>query len=300
MDLKGRTAVITGAASGIGYAMAERMASEGARVVLADVERATLDDATARLRSQGADVIGVLTDVSRFSELEALAERATSQYGNIHILCNNAGVSITGPSWELTTDDWNWVLDVNVGGVIHGVKAFLPAMMAHGEAAHVINTASISSFYGIGNHGPYCASKAAVLGFSQTLYHEMKAGMTNVRVSILCPGMVATRINQSWRNRPATHQSWSDREYNDAEFMARSDEFQQAGIPVSVVADRVREALDDGRFYIFTEDGAGHYIAGTAGQAAHGIDPYVVTWGEDLRPESERGIPPWGQRALQP
>ncbi len=300
MELKDRNVVITGGASGIGYAMAERFGREGARLVLADVEEKALDEAVARLKAGGVEAIGVVADVSRYADVEALAARATSAFGNVHILCNNAGVSITGPSWELTTDDWYWVWDVNVGGVIHGVKAFLPAMMAHGEPAHVINTGSISSFFGIGTHGPYCASKAAVLGFSQALNAEMRAGMTNVTVSILCPGMVATKINQSWRNRPSGHKPWSEREFKDTEFMARSDAFQGAGIPVEIVADRVREALDDGRFYIFTEDGAGHYIAGTTGQAAQGIDPYVITWGEDLRPERERGTPPWGSAVATP
>lgn len=294
-ELKGKVAVITGGASGIGLAMAERFGREGMRIVLADVEREALEAATAKLVAARVEAIGVKTDVTVAADVQSLEQEAVAAFGKVHLLCNNAGVSITGPTWELTRDDWYWVWDVNVSGVIHGIKTFLPGMLAHGEPAHVINTGSISSFNGIGNHGPYCSSKAAVLGLSQSLYSELKATMRNVGVSILCPGMVDTRIHQSWRNRPQEHQPWSDREFRNEEFMARSNEFQGSGIPAEVVAERVVDALRAKRFYIFTNDGSDRYIAGTAGRAATGADPFVVTWGEDLRPEAERGLAPWMQ-----
>lgn len=176
------------------------------------------------------------------------------------------------------------------------MKAFLPGMLAHGEPAHVVNTGSLASFNGIGHHGPYCSSKAAVLGLSQSLYSELKALVANVGVSVLCPGMVDTRIHQSWRNRPPAHEPWSDREFADEGFMAQSNAFQGAGIPASDVAERVIEALREKRFYIFTNPGSERYVAGTAGRAALGADPFVVTWGEDRRPESARGMAPWSEQ----
>lgn len=298
MKLTGGVAVITGGASGIGYAMAERFARDEMRLVLADIEAEALDAAVARLRGNGAEAIGVRTDVSNFSDLQKLEAEAVNAFGKIHLLCNNAGVSITGPAWEFSLDDWRWVMDVNLNGVIYGVKAFLPGMLGHGEPAHIVNTGSLASFNAIGDHAPYSTSKFAVLGFTQALYNEMKAGMTNVGVSILAPGMVATGINRSWRNRPDTDTPWSDREFADEQFMAYSDSFQGAGIPAEEVAERVVAAVESGKFYIFTEDGARHYVAASSGRAHTGENPFVVTWGEDRRPEDARGIAPWlGQMA---
>lgn len=293
VDLRNKVAVITGGASGIGYAMAERFARDGMKLVLADIEDGALQQAAATLREGGAEVIGVRTDVARYADLEALAACAVAAFGKVHLLCNNAGVSITGPAWEFSLDDWRWVMEVNVHGVIHGVKAFLPGMLAHGEPAHIVNTGSLASFNAIGDHAPYCTSKFAVLGFSQSLYAEMKARKTNVGVSILAPGMVDTGINRSWRNRPEGDKPWSDREFADERFMAHSDAFQGAGIPATEVAERVCEAVRDDRFYIFTEEGAPAYVAATGGRAFTGENPYVTTWGEDRRSEAERGTPPW-------
>lgn len=292
-EFRGRVAVVTGAASGIGLAMAERFASEGMKLVLADIEAEALERAAVRLREGGAEVTFLRTDVAKFGDLQALARHASTTFSRVHVLCNNAGVSITGPAWEFSIDDWRWVWDVNVWGVINGVKAFLPAMLANGEGGHILNTGSLSSFYGIGNHAPYCSSKAAVLGYSQSLYSEMKAMKTGVGVSILCPGMVDTRIHQSWRNRPEGDMPWSDREFTDEDFIAGSNAFQGAGIAPELVAEAVVEAIQRDKFYIFTNEGSQRYVEGTAGRAALDENPFVVTWGEDRRTEGERGTPPW-------
>lgn len=286
--LEDKVAVITGGASGIGLAMARRFAAAGARLVLADIETGALETAVAALASAGVDVIGQRTDVADYASVEALEARAVERFGKVHLLCNNAGVSITGPTWKMSLDDWHWVWNVNVWGVVHGIKAFLPRMLEHGESAHVVNTGSLASFYGNGDHAPYCSSKAAVLGMSQSLYSEMKAMMTNVGVSIVCPGMVATRIHQSWRNRPVKDQPWSDREVANEEVRQASDEFQGRGISPEAIAESTYEAIVENRFYVFTGEGAPRFLEATLGRAIEMNNPPVTTWGEDRRPPEQR------------
>lgn len=292
-DFRGKTAVITGGASGIGLALAERFGREGARIMIADIEADAIGVAIERLRGDGIDAAGHQTDVADYAAVEALAAHTRAVFGETHLLFNNAGVSLTGPTWQVSADDWRWVWDVNVGGVVNGIRAFLPGMLAHGQGGHVINTGSLASFNGNGDHAPYCSSKAAVLGLSQSLYSEMEAMMTGIGVSIVCPGMVATRINQSWRNRPAGDTPWSDREFASAEFRAASDAFQGAGIPPERIADSTFEAVREGRFYVFTGDTWPRFMQETVGRAARGANPLVLTWGEDNRPDDAKEPPPW-------
>jgi NAD(P)-dependent dehydrogenase (short-subunit alcohol dehydrogenase family) len=221
-DFNGKVAVVTGGAGGIGFAIAERFGREGCLIMLADIEKDALTAAVESLRSQGVTAVGHRCDVANHKSVEELERRTIDEFGKVHLLFNNAGVSITGPSWLLSYDDWRWVWDVNVWGVINGVKTFLPGMLAHGEGGHVINTGSLASFFGNGDHAPYSSSKAAVLGMSQSLYSEMKAMMTGIGVSIVCPGMVATKIHQSYRNRPEGDQPWSDREFANPPFRQRT------------------------------------------------------------------------------
>ncbi len=292
-EFQGKTAVITGGASGIGFAIAERFAREGCRIMLADIEATALDAAVTRLREAGVEAHGHVTDVADPVSVAALASRTAEVLGDTHLLFNNAGVSITGPTWAMSHDDWRWVWDVNVWGVVNGVKAFLPAMLEHGKGGHVINTGSLASFNGNGDHAPYCSSKAAVLGLSQSLYCEMEAMMTGIGVSIVCPGMVATRINQSWRNRPDSDTPWSERESASEEFRAGSDAFQARGIAPEDIAESVIEAVREDRFYVFTGPTWPSFMKGTLGRAMEARNPLVLTWGEDRRPESAREPAPW-------
>ena len=292
-DFEKKTAVITGGASGIGLAFAHRFGSEGCRIMLADIERAALDIAVDDLRANGIEAEGQIADVADYAQVEALAARTKAVFGNAHLLFNNAGVSITGPTWAMSIDDWRWVWDVNVWGVVNGVKAFLPGMMAHGEGGHVVNTGSLASFNGNGDHAPYCSSKAAVLGMTQSLYSEMKALQTGIGVSIVCPGMVATRIHQSWRNRPKEDKPWSDREFADDAHRAGSAWFQNRGIPPEAIAESTFEAVQGDRFYVFTGPNWPNFMEDTLGRAIKAENPRVMTWGEDRRPESEREPAPW-------
>ena len=288
-----KVAVVTGGASGIGLAIARGLARRSVSVVLADIEDDALEAAAEALRGLGGAVACHRTDVSDFVSMEQLARFCSDRFGAVHLLFNNAGVSITGPTWQMSLDDWRWIWGVNVGGVVHGVKAFLPMMLEHGQEAYVVNTGSLASFCGHGDHAPYCASKAAVLSLSQSLYSEMRAAMTRVGVSIVCPGMVSTRIHQSWRNRPKDDSPWSQRESRDAEFIAGSEAIQSQGTSAEAVAEAVFEGMLADRFYIFTDERAEVFVRASLDRAIMAQNPIVSTWGLDLREPSTREWSPW-------
>lgn len=287
-DLSGKVAVITGGASGIGLAMAHAFGAEGMKLVLGDIEQGALDGAVLSLEAKGYEATGEICNVAKYEDVEALAEAAIRRFGKIHLVCNNAGVSITGPIFKMSLDDWRWVYDVNVWGVIHGIKAFVPRLMEQGEEAHIVNTASLASFNGTGDHAPYCSSKAAVLSISQALYSEMAAFDTDIGVSIVCPGMVDTAINKSWRNRPKEDQPWSDREFNDEAHVKGSESFQSAGTSPEEIAQLTLDAIKTNRFYVFNGDRWGDYIKSFVNPILKASNPPVWTWGPDLRSDEKK------------
>jgi NAD(P)-dependent dehydrogenase (short-subunit alcohol dehydrogenase family) len=255
-DFEGKVAVITGAASGIGRGMAERLAAEGMNVVLADVEKDALDAAVRDLRRQEFEVIGVLTDVSSPDSVNALADTAFSTYGAVHLLHNNAGVSGAGPAqiWEQSLETWRWVFGVNFWGVVNGIRAFLPRMLAQGDEGHVLNTASIMGLTPGGSI--YGASKHAVVNLSETLFIQLRAANAKIGVSVLCPGHVPTRITSSVRNRPDDLWDGAERP-TEAELLQRDAEWAQRGmqsLTPAEVADKVVGAIKAGDFYILPHD----------------------------------------------
>ncbi len=248
-ELVGRVAVVTGAASGIGRALAERWAAEGMRVVMADIEKEPLTEAADALRDKGCDVLAVPTDVSVGAQVDALAEVARDAYGGVHLLCNNAGVGTGGPVTELTTEDWEWVLGVNLWGVIHGLRAFLPGMLASGEEGHVVNTASLAGLVGAPWMAPYAASKYAVVGISECLYHELMP--TRVAISVLCPAWVNKNIHRSFRNRPA--HLGGGRPQNEGTALTEAlAQVLATGMAPETVADHVADAVRRRRFWVLT------------------------------------------------
>lgn len=251
MELKGRTAVITGGASGIGLATARQFASSGVNLVLGDIEAEPLYAAVEGLRADGAKVLGVVGDVSKESDVVALRDAALSEFGAAHLIFNNAGVG-GGPAIGTPKKVWDWVMGVNVDGVINGINAFVPLFLEQNEG-HVVNTGSLAGLVGVGGMGPYCASKFAVVGISEGLFHELRLSGKNVGVSALCPGFVRTRINESYRNMPDDLTGYVDDPSTRATVDSASAAVN-AGIDASEVAIAVENAVRNNNFWILTHE----------------------------------------------
>jgi NAD(P)-dependent dehydrogenase (short-subunit alcohol dehydrogenase family) len=253
-EFKGKVAVVTGAASGIGRAIAERLAGEGMKLVLADVEQGSLSKAEAEMKARGASVIAVPTDVSKGKDVEALARKTIDAFGAVHVLCNNAGVAVGGLCWERTAADWEWGLGVNLWGVIHGIRVFVPIMLGQGTEGHVVNTASMAGLVSMPLSSIYNVSKHGIVTLSETLHHELTLSGAKVRVSVLCPGWVNTQLMDSERNRPAELLNDPAQETNPmAEaFQGTVRQLLATGLTSETVADHVFNAISDEKFYILT------------------------------------------------
>jgi len=250
----GRVAVVTGAASGIGFGLAERLAAEGMHVVLADVEEPALAKAATALAESGASVLPVVTDVADLSAVEALRDAALSQFGAVHVVCNNAGVGGShGPLWECPPGEWDWVLGVNLNGVMNGVRAFMPVLLNQ-DAGHLLNTSSIFGVFA-GALGPYAVSKHAVAALTETLYFNLKSqGIAHVGVSVLCPGAVRTQFGTSSRNRPAWAGPAAPGDEAERASAERFEQLSVLGASPAEVAGLVLDGIRSRRFYILTSD----------------------------------------------
>ena len=260
----GRVAVVTGAASGMGRAFAERFAREGMKVLLADVEQEPLATAVTELRQQEFDVLGVRTDVSSLEAVESLAQQTIDAYGGVHIVCNNAGVAgdldfLGGRGrriWEHSMQDWEWTFGVNFWGVVHGIRTFLPIMLAQGEQGHVVNTASMAGLLSGPTADIYGTTKHAVVRITEALYFQLLRDESPVSASVLCPGIINTRIFSSGRNRPDV--LWTDGKpppESEREAQTREgDACFEHGLPPAEVADQALDAIREDRFYILTRD----------------------------------------------
>ena len=245
MELRGRTAVVTGGASGIGRALILRFARDGANVVVADVDEPGMASVAGEAQALGVKAIAVRTDVSDLSQVQALAARAFEAFGAVHVLCNNAGVAAWGGIEAATHRDWQWVLGVNLWGVIHGVEAFVPRMIARGEPAHIVNTASMAGLIASKGLGVYNTSKYAVVGLSETLAKDLRP--YRIGVSVLCPLGVQTRIRDSERTRPAALRNERVEPATPVELIGRS-------LSPDVVADMVLAAIHANELYVITHD----------------------------------------------
>lgn len=250
-NLRGKVAVITGAAEGIGKGIAARAAAEGMKLVLADINAAKLETTVAGFKAMGAEVIGVATDVAREEQINTLADQAFARFGNVHLLVNNAGVAVAKPAWETSQKDWDWVMGVNFYGVSHALRAFIPRMLENGEEGHIVNTASMAGLTSQPSLASYNASKHAVVTLSEGLHHDLALRQSHIKVSVLCPGWVKTGIGHSERNRD----DGGDSSPADAVALKVGMSVLNAvqnGIAVTQVADEVFDAIAAGRFYILT------------------------------------------------
>ncbi len=256
-DLKGKVAVVTGAASGIGFGLVNRFARAGMKVVMADVEQPALDGAAASLKRQNHDVIAVLTDVSKPEAVQALAEKTLETYGKVHILCNNAGVGglFTVPMWETTIKDWQWTLGVNLWGPVNGIRTFVPIMLRQDEEAHIVNTASIagitpgSRIYGVTKHG--------VVALSEALNTNLRQIDSKIGVSVFCPNRVKTKMPFAYRNRPpelldeaSAPPPPAEREASERLFKNSEEHGMEPGDAANLVLNAIRE----NQFWILTSD----------------------------------------------
>jgi len=249
---KNKVAVITGGASGIGLAIAQRAAAEGMKLVLADIEDAALASAEKELTAEGAQVLAVKTDVSRGEDIERLAEKTLANFGGVHLVFNNAGVGgVRTRAWEATPKEWQWVLGVNVWGVIHGVRVFAPILLRQAEDGHIVNTASAAGFVSMGSTAPCAVSKHSVVAFSEVLYHDLRAENAKVGVSVLCPAWLSTNIWNAQRNRPP---ELTDRRENEAERAWREEVrklLQKGKVTATDVANMTFQGIIDDKFYVF-------------------------------------------------
>jgi len=253
-DFEGKVAVVTGGASGIGLALARRFAAEGMRVVLADFEQEALDAAVEALTQEEHEVLGVHADVSQLAAIEQLHRETIDRFGAVHVLCNNAGVAgaASGAVWEQPADEWDWVMGVNLQGVIHGIQRFVPVILEQGEGGHVVNTASTAGLYAMPIIGPYNVSKFGVVALSETLHRELEAEGSQVGASVLCPGVVATQIAESQRNRSAESAQQHSSSPQEDGFLTASSQMTRDGMDPAKVADLVVDAIRSDRFWILT------------------------------------------------
>ena len=253
-ELKARVAVVTGAASGIGLALARQFARERMALVLADIEPAPLERALDEIRGLGAEAISVPVDVSDPVQVDALADAAFARFGKVHVLCNNAGVaspSLATPVWLTRPDDWPWVLGVNLMGVVHGVRAFVPRMLAGGDEGHVVNTASVAGL--LTGSNPYFVSKHGVTCLTEGLYKDFRRAGTRLSASVLCPGLIRTAILDAERNRGAAFGPATDLAQLPAAVQRAAADFArslESGYDPSQVAEAVVDAIRADRFYV--------------------------------------------------
>ncbi|MDB4990687.1 MAG: hypothetical protein JWN04_5865 [Myxococcaceae bacterium] len=269
-ELSTRVIVITGAASGIGRALALKSARLGMRVVLSDIEPSGLELAVREVEALGAEALGVVTDVGSIASVQSLAEQAYARFGAVHVLVNNAGIAVSGAAWKLPLETWERTLRINLHGVVYGVHTFVPRMLASGEPGHIVNVASAAGLITVPGFSAYSASKFGVVGMSEALYHDLKLRKLDVSVSLLCPSWVQTRIASAGEAPSAASDPI------DAAVEASVRRAVEHGIEPEKVADQVFAAIEEDRFYILTHDDTRRAVAVRAEDIVAGRAPTMA------------------------
>ena len=258
-QFEGGTAVVTGGASGLGLAMAHRFAEAGMNIVLGDIEAEPLAMAEAAIAAKGVKVMPVRTDVAKAEDVEALAAKSFERFGHVNVLCNNAGVAGSpGACWELSQKDWEWVIDVDLWSVVHGIRSFVPRMIAGGKEGHIVNTASVAGLVSGAVGGPYTVAKFGVVALSEQLYYELGRAGHNIGVSVLCPGFVNTNIYDSGRNRQSA--------YGESE-VAASPEGEQRRAMLNAIRDQMIQPAEIGELVFEAVRTRNLYIVPTGSEA---------------------------------
>ncbi|MDX1369455.1 SDR family NAD(P)-dependent oxidoreductase [Pseudomonas sp.] len=272
--LTGKTAFITGAAEGIGFHIARTFAQQGMNVMLADIDAAMLEQARQTLKDEGHSVAAVVCDVAKRDALEAAAKATLERFGKVHVLVNNAGVSVAGPQDRISEKNWRWIIDVNLMGVVYGAQVFVPLIKEHGEGGHVINVASVAGTLGMAFAGPYCATKAAVVSLSESWQGELKS--VGIGVSVLCPAFAKSRIYCSERNRQADYGGVpslnAQPNPRTLEAAAKAKAAVTNGIETHIVADRLLEAVLHNELYVFTHPHYRPVVEGRSQQLSLAFD----------------------------
>jgi len=245
-DFAGKVAFVTGGSAGIGYALAEALGRQGMRVMIAGINEKNLDAALERLLAHDISADRVQCDVANRSSVQAAALKTIEVFGKVHVVCNNAGVGTGGPIGDVATKDWEWVIRVNLMGVVHGTEIFTPLVAQHGEGGHIVNVSSMAGLIAIPTNEPYCATKFAVVAMSEGW--RLQLAPKGIGVSVLCPGFVRTNIGDSERNRPPQDRN----ERRDPEMLAMMKKLLDEGMDPAMLAARVIEAIRDDELYIFT------------------------------------------------
>ncbi|HEX5996222.1 MAG TPA: SDR family NAD(P)-dependent oxidoreductase [Jiangellales bacterium] len=261
-EFEGKVAVVTGAGSGMGKAFAMRFAAEGMKVVAADIQKDALAQTVQALRVRGTEVLGVHTDVSSAESVNELAEATQREFGDVHLLCNNAGVEgyLDGAIWEATEKDWAWTVGVNFWSVVHGLKAFLPGMLAHGQPGHVVNTCSMTSVIAAGNM--YAITKQAVIALTEVLASDLRAREARIGVTALCPGIIATNLFRGSRNRPESlrNEGETPGTHEGREIRDRLHAALAEGMSPAEVAEKLVQAIRSNSRYLLTDHAWDHLI----------------------------------------
>lgn len=256
-DFSDKVAVITGAANGIGLAIAQECARRSIKIVLADIDAPDLRKAAARLEAEGADVLAVEMDVMKYADMEMLGRRALEAFGHVDLLFNNAGVVVAGPAWLLSLNDWEWTMKSNVGGIIHGEKVFIPMMLAQDTECHIVNTSSVAGLLHLNGMSAYHTSKYASVGLTESTYLDLQCETDKIKMSVFCPGFIQTDLDNCERHRPEIYANDMSQPYYRSD-LYRAEEQQKhkviaGGIPIDTIGATIFTAIEDEVFYILTQ-----------------------------------------------